>query len=90
MFNVELQNCFYVRIPARVLGCLKSSEITVIVSPGHGIIIARPIPTGFIPSDLRMPNCEFDILTRFPGVEMVRILRRNEACPEIDKTIFEV
>ena len=81
----ETQNDFYARAPARVLGCLKSGEITVIISAGHGIVTSEPIPVEWIPRDLRMPNCEFDILMRFPGGEMVRILRRNEACSEIDR-----
>jgi hypothetical protein len=81
----KLQNVFYARIPARVLGCLKNGEITVIISAGHGIATSEPIPADWIPRDLRMPNCEFDILMKFPGGERIRILRRNEACPEIDR-----
>jgi hypothetical protein len=74
----------YVRVPARVLGCLKHGEITVIIFAGHGVVTSELISVDSIPRDLRMPNCEFDILMRFPGGERVRILRRNEACPEIE------
>lgn len=76
---------FYCRIPARVLGCLKDGEITIITNPGHGIVTLEPIPVDWIPRDLRMPNCELDVLIRFPGGERVGIVRRHEDYPEIDK-----
>lgn len=85
MFGAEFQNSFYARIPAKVLGCLKSGEITVIVFVGHGIVESEQIPVDRIPSDLRMPNSEFDILMRFPGGERLRILRKDEASPESDR-----
>lgn len=75
---------FYTRSPARVLGCLHNGEITVIITPEHGIFLQEPIPMYWIPNDLRMPNSEFDILIKFPGGERIRILRKDEACPEID------
>jgi hypothetical protein len=76
-------NSFYARVPARVLGCLNNGEITVIISAGHGIVLVEPIPVNWIPRDLRMPNCEFDILMRFPGGERVRVLRANEAYADL-------
>jgi hypothetical protein len=82
---VSENNHFYVRVPARVLGCLNSGKITAILSPGHGLIYPAPIPTEWIPIDLRMPNSEFDVLIKFPGVENIRILRKDESCPEIDR-----
>jgi hypothetical protein len=85
MSTSELKNHFYVRVPARVLGCLNSGEITAIFSPGHGLVYARPIPIDWIPFDLRIPNSEFDMLIKFPGVENIRILRKDESCPEIDR-----
>ena len=85
MFFTGVPNNFYTRIPARVLGCLKSGEITVIVATGGSIVVTEPIFIGWIPRDLRMPNCEFDILIKSPGGQRVRILRRDEACPEIDE-----
>ncbi len=78
------KNDFYARIPAKVLGCLKTGEITAIVSPGHGIHDAWPIPMNWIPVDLRMPNSEFDILMGFPGAKWIRILRKDEGCAEIE------
>ena len=85
MFSTGVPNNFYTRIPARVLGCLKSGEITVIVATGGSIVVTEPISIDWIPRDLRTPNCEFDILIRSPGGQRVRILRRDEACPEIDE-----
>jgi hypothetical protein len=82
---LNIENNFYIRVPARVLGCLNSGEITAICSPGHGLFYAKPISTYWIPFDLRMPNSEFDVLIKFPGVENIRILRKDESCPEIDR-----
>jgi hypothetical protein len=76
---------YYTRSPAKVLGCLNSGEITVIIDPGHGIFLREPIPINWVPTDLRMPNSEFDILMKFPGGERIRILRKDEICLEIDR-----
>jgi hypothetical protein len=84
MFYTEFQNHFYARVPAKVLGCLKNDEITVFILAGDALI-TETIPVHWIPNDLRMPNCEFDILMRFPGGERIRILRKDEVCPEIDR-----
>ncbi len=81
----EPQISFHTLIPAKVLGCLKRGEITVILSPGHGIVEAEPISVEWIPIDLRMPNSEFDILMKFPAGEIVRVVRKDEFCPEIQK-----
>jgi hypothetical protein len=81
----EIDNHFCVRVSAKVLGCLNSGEITVILSPGHGLVYSAPIPTDWIPFDLRIPNSEFDVLIKLPGVENIRILRKDESCPEIDR-----
>ncbi len=81
----KIDNHFYVRVPAKVLGCLNRGEITAILSPGHGLIYPAPIPTDWIPFDLRIPNSEFDVLLKFPGAENIRILRKHESCPEIDR-----
>ena len=75
---------FYVRVPARVLGCLRAGEITIILFPGHGLVLTEPIETYLISESLRMPNSEFYVLFKHPGREMIRILRHNEFCPEID------
>ena len=83
---METENHFYVRVPARVLGCLNSGKITAILSPGHGLVYPTPIPIDWIPFDLRMPNSEFDVLIKFPEVKNIRILRKDEICPEIDRT----
>ncbi|MEH1997788.1 MAG: hypothetical protein V7L00_03260 [Nostoc sp.] len=77
-------SCFYVRVPARVLGCLRGGQITVILFPGHGLVLTEPIQTYLIPENLRMPNSEFDVLFKHPGREMIRVLRHDEFCPEID------
>ncbi|ALF53164.1 hypothetical protein ACX27_10410 [Nostoc piscinale CENA21] len=75
---------FYVRVFARVLGCLLPGEITVILFPGHGLVLTEAIPTQLIPENLRMPNSEFYLLFKHPGCEMIRILQIDEFCPEID------
>ncbi|GAA6620033.1 hypothetical protein [Scytonema sp. NUACC26] len=75
---------FYVRVPAKVLGCLRSGEITVFLFPGHGLVLTQPIQTYLIPENLRMPNSKFDVLFKYPGVEIIRILHRNEFCLELN------
>ncbi|WP_244918211.1 hypothetical protein [Nostoc linckia] len=84
MHQEEDSSCFYVRVPARVLGCLLAGEITIILFPGHGLVLTEAIQTYLIPEDLRMPNSEFYVLFKHPGRETIRILRHNELCPEID------
>jgi hypothetical protein len=77
---------FYVRVPARVLGCLRGGEITVFLFPGHGLVLTEPIQTHLVPESLRMPNSELEVLFKHPGVEIVRVLRHDESCPEIDRS----
>lgn len=84
MTELKGKDSFYVRVSARVLGCLRGGEITVILFPGHGLVLIEPIPTHFIPENLRMPNSEFYVLFKHPGREMIRVLHHNEFCPEID------
>ena len=81
----EPQNHFYVRLPARVLGCLNNGEITIFVMGQGESWTTERLPVHWIPPDLRMPNSEFDILMKFPGGERLRILRKDEACLEIDE-----
>ena len=83
MSDSELYHYFYTRVPARVLACLNSIEITAIVSAGHGIVEPESIPINWIPHELRMPNSEFDIFIRFPGGKRMRILRKEETCIKI-------
>jgi hypothetical protein len=80
----ETADHFYVRVPGRVLGCLNRGEITAIISAGHGIVACRVIPVDWMPNDLIIPNSEFDILMKFPEAEEIRILRKNESCPDIN------
>jgi hypothetical protein len=84
MVDSQSSNYSYSRISARVLGCLNNGEITAILSLGFGIFYPTPIDTNWIPVDLRMPNSEFDILVKSHGGEWIRILRKDESCPEID------
>ena len=84
MHQVEDNPSSYVRVPARVLGCLRGGEITVIRLPGQGLVLTEPIQTHLVPESLRMPNSEFDVLFKHPGAEMVRVLRHDESCPEIE------
>jgi hypothetical protein len=84
MSALELQTHFYSRITARVLGCLNRGLITVILCPGHGIVLIEPIPVDWVPIDLRIPNSEFDILIEFPGGKRIRVLRKDEVFLEIE------
>jgi hypothetical protein len=84
MSDLQPQDYTYARLPARVLGCLNNGEITVILFPEGERILEEQFPIDFIPSDLRMPNSEFDILTTYPRAEKLRVLRKHEPCPEID------
>lgn len=85
-YVVKNNSSFYVRVPVKVLGCLRDGEITVILLPGHGLALTQPIKAHFIPKTLRMPNSEFDILFKHPGAEMIRVLCHGEPCPEIDES----
>lgn len=86
MHRVGDNSSFYVRVPAKVLGCLRDGEITVILLPGQGLALIEPIQAHLIPENLRMPNSEFDILFKHPGAEMIRVLCHGESCPEIDES----
>jgi len=86
MQNLEDNPSFYVRVLARVLGCLRGGEITVTLLPGHGLVLKSPIQTYLVPERLRMPNSEFDVFFKHPSAEMVRVLRHDESCPEMDKS----
>ena len=81
----EGNSFFYVRVSAKVLGCLRSGEITVILLPGHGLALTESIQAHFIPKALRMPNSKFDVLFKHLGAEMIRVLYQDEPCPEIDE-----
>jgi len=85
MQHLEDNPSFYVRVRARVLGW-RGGEITVILLPGHGLVLTEPIQTYFVPESLRMPHSEFDVLFKHPGAEMVRVLRHDESWKEIDKS----
>jgi hypothetical protein len=56
MHYVEDNAPFYVRVPAKVLGCLRGGEITVILFPRHGLVLTESIQTHLVPKNLRMPN----------------------------------
>lgn len=72
----------YWRYPARVLGCLRDGEITVILVAGEHSIIELPIY--MILSDLRMPNSEFDV--EFDRVKccFTKVLRKGEISADTD------
>jgi hypothetical protein len=67
---------------AKVLGCLRNGQITVILCPGIGFVdggILTEIPIDLIPSDLRMPNQEFDVeVDRVTGY-CTQVLRKGSA-----------
>ncbi|WP_199290454.1 hypothetical protein [Leptolyngbya sp. FACHB-36] len=77
----------YWRYPARVLGCLRNGEITVILCPGIGLADGgdqETLSAQMIPTDLRMPNSEFDVLFDRASGCFVKILRKGDDCPETD------
>jgi hypothetical protein len=67
-----------VRIPARVLGCFIRNEIQLIIEAGHGQSGKWDLPIASIPLELRMPNTELDIIVYYPGIEIIKIVKRNE------------
>lgn len=74
----------YWRYPARILGCLRAGEITVIVCPVVGLADGgQPdeIPAQMIPNDLRMPNSEFDLLFDRAKGNFIQVLRKEENFP---------
>jgi len=46
--------------------------------------IKKELPTQVVPIDLRMPNSEFDVLFDRASGCFVKVLRKEEACPEAD------
>jgi hypothetical protein len=71
----------YWRYPARVLGCLRDGEITVILCAGIGLADGgrrAELPIHMIPLDLRMPNSEFDVLLERTSGCFVKVLHKYE------------
>lgn len=59
LFDEDLN---YSRCHAKVLGCLRSGWLEVIVGPGIGMLdggIPTEIPMDLVPFNLRTPNTEF-------------------------------
>lgn len=81
MYQAEANNKseFYVRVPAKVLGCLRRDEITVVMFSEQGLVLEEILSTALIPQNLRMPNSEFDVLFKYPDAEIVKVLHRSEA-----------
>ncbi|MCY7321176.1 MAG: hypothetical protein LH660_05085 [Phormidesmis sp. CAN_BIN36] len=82
-----LQMSKHWRYPARVLGCLRDGEITIILCAGIGLADGgnqQEIPTQVVPIDLRMPNSEFDVLFDRTSGCFVKVLRKKEVCLEAD------
>jgi hypothetical protein len=53
------------KVPAKVLACLRPGYLTVFVGHGVGMVnggIATDIPMDLVPFDLRMPNSEFTVV----------------------------
>ena len=68
-------------IPARVLGCLKTGTLMVIVLPGYGLAdggILMEIAMEIVPFDLRMPNSEFDVVFDRSMKSIIQVLRKDE------------
>ena len=68
--------------PARVLACLHSGRITVVLFPDQGLAdggVPCEIEASLIPIDLRIPNCEFVVLSRKDTGQVVKVLRNGES-----------
>ena len=76
--------------PVRVLACLRTNWLTVILCPEQGLAdggIPIEIESRLIPFDLRMPNSEFFLLMREDTSEIAQVLRIGE---EVDGARFSV
>jgi hypothetical protein len=68
--------------PARVLACLHSGRITVVLHPGQGLAdggVPYEMEASLIPMDLRIPNSEFVVLSRKDTGQVVKVLRNGES-----------
>jgi hypothetical protein len=73
--------------PAKVLGCLRNGEITLILCPGIGLADGgqrSEIPIHAVPVDLRIPNSEFDVLQDGVSGNFVKVLRKDETFVDDD------
>ncbi len=55
------------RLPTRVIGCLRPGFPRVHIGPGIGLLdggVPTEIPVGLVPGDLRMPNSEFTVVLK--------------------------
>ena len=67
--------------PARVLACLNTDRITVILCPDVGLAdggVPIEIESSLIPFDLRIPNSEFLLLMQRDTSEIVKVVRLGE------------
>lgn len=54
----------YLVSPAKVLGCLRTGKLTVILFQGVGFVnggLVTEISIDLVPLELRMPNSQFDL-----------------------------
>ena len=68
-------------IPARVLGCFISNEIQLIIEAGHGQFGKWDLQISDVPLEFRMPNTELDLIAYYPGLEIIKIVKRDEPYP---------
>lgn len=71
----------YLLCRARVLACLNTGRITVILCPDVGLAdggVPIEIESSLIPFDLRIPNSEFLLLMQRDTSEIVKVLRLGE------------
>ena len=67
--------------PARVVACLTTNRITVLIHPDQGLAdggVPLEIEASLIPLDLRIPNSEFLLMMRKDTSEIVKVLRVGE------------
>jgi hypothetical protein len=78
--------------PARVLACLHSDRIRVVLCPGQGLAdggVPYEIEASLIPIDLRMPNSEFVVLSRRDTGQVVKVLRKDESLGDSEFVVDE-
>jgi hypothetical protein len=77
---------WFSRAPATVVGCPNSSAVQVLVWAGSTVRPCEPreVPSELVPADLRIPDAQFDLLIDLYENLPVKVLRKEEPCPEME------
>ena len=71
------------RAPARVVGCLEKSTLTILVCPENGLAnggVAKVLPLESVPLDLRLPNSEFEVVIDLNS-GAIEVVQKQEFAP---------